>query len=182
MPNQPEPVKWVLESRRLRLRQMRHDDLDVLCAIFSDPIVMRYFPAPWTRDEVQAAVECNLRRYQEDGFGLWMVVRKDKDVIGDCGLVRQELPTGSEIEVGYHFLPDAWGFGYATEAASRCLTHAFDVLKLPRVISLIRPENGPSRRVAERNGQTVAEEIEWQGLRHLVYALKREHWSARRRS
>lgn len=182
MPARPEPAAYVLQSRRLRFRPLREADLDALFSVFGNPLVMRYFPAPWSRQECAAALQRNIQRYAADGFGLWALERIDTgEFIGDCGLVRQQLPSGPEVEVGYHLHPESWGFGYATEAANRCLTYAFDALKLSRVISLIRPENGPSRRVADRNGLRVTGEVEWTGSRHLIFAITQDEWLARRR-
>jgi [ribosomal protein S5]-alanine N-acetyltransferase len=61
----------------------------------------------------------------------------------------------------------------ATEAARACLDYAFSNLGLQRVISLIRPENLPSRRVAERNGMSVEKETIFVGLPHLVYVAQK---------
>jgi len=65
-----------------------------------------------------------------------------------------------------------WNRGLATEAAMACRDHCFD-LGLDRVISLIRPENLPSRRVAEKIGMIIEREVDWHGYRHLVYAAGR---------
>ena len=78
-----------------------------------------------------------------------------------------------EFEVGYHFQRKHWGRGYATEAARGCMKMTFERYGAGKVISLIRPENTPSRRVAERNGMTVERQIMRAGLPHLVYAMKR---------
>lgn len=159
---------------------MRHDDVDALLAIFADPVAMEHFPAVWTRDMVVAFVARNQERYARDGHSLWAVLRKDTgELIGDCGLARQELPTGPEIEVGYHFRRDQWGKGFATEAARACLRHGFEVLRAGRLISLIRPENHPSRRVAERNGLRPSGEVLWSGLPHLIYSISAAEWSNR---
>ncbi len=99
-----------------------------------------------------------------------MVLKATGDVIGDCGLVIQEIDGGPELEVGYHLRRDQWGHGYATEAAHGCMQYAFRTLGAAKVISLIQPENLPSRRVAERNGMQVERQVTHFGLPHLVYA------------
>jgi RimJ/RimL family protein N-acetyltransferase len=86
--------------------------------------------------------------------------------------VRQEIEGIREIEVGYALARHAQGQGIATEAARACMNYAFTTLGEERIISLIRPENLPSRRVAERNGMAVEKEVDFQGLPHLVYAAK----------
>ena len=93
------------------------------------------------------------------------------DLIGDCGITRQEVDGEHFYEIGYHLRRDYWGQGFATEAACACRDWGFAHLKAERLISLIRPENLPSRRVAERNGMTIWKEIIWRGLPHLVYSI-----------
>ncbi len=102
-----------------------------------------------------------------------LVLKTSGDVIGDCGLVTQQIEGRPELEVGYHLRRDQWGRGYATEAAHGCMEFAFGVLHAPKVISLIRPENLPSRRVAERNGMQVEREVMHGGLMHLMYAASK---------
>src|SRR6516165_4035960 len=71
-----------------------------------------------------------------------------------------------------------WNRALISEAARAVRDHGFTVLKLPRVISLIHPENIPSRRVAEKNGMKVEREITFRGFPTLVYAITRERWVA----
>ena len=102
-----------------------------------------------------------------------MVLKTSGEVIGDCGLVTQQIEGRPELEVGYHLRRDQWGHGYATEAARGCMEYAFGTLDAPKVISLIRQENVPSRRVAERNGMKVEREVMYFGLTHLMYAIRK---------
>jgi RimJ/RimL family protein N-acetyltransferase len=72
---------------------------------------------------------------------------------------------------------DFWGRGLATEAAVACRDWGFAHLKAERLISLIRPENATSRRVAERVGMILWKEVEWRGLSHCVYSVLRSETS-----
>ncbi|HUB01180.1 MAG TPA: GNAT family N-acetyltransferase [Terriglobales bacterium] len=164
----------ILETRRLILREFVADDADALARVLSDPETMRYYPAPYDRAGVEDWIACNRQRYRADGVGLWaMVLKTSTEVIGDCGVLRQEVEGKYFFEIGYHLQRDLWGQGLATEAAMACRDWAFAHLKVDRVISLIRPENLASRRVAERNGMTMWKEVEWRGLQHCVYAIER---------
>ncbi len=96
------------------------------------------------------------------------------NVIGDCGIIRQLVEGEYLYEIGYHLRRDYWGQGLATEAAIACRDWAFAHLKNERLISLIRRENLPSRRVAERAGMTVWKEVNWRGLPHYVYSIEKE--------
>jgi RimJ/RimL family protein N-acetyltransferase len=165
----------VLETERLRLRRFRREDVDSVFAIIGDDVAMQYYPKTFTRADAELWIERNLRRYREDGYGLFAVtLRGGEDVIGDCGIIKQNVEGELAMEVGYHFRRDQWGHGYATEAARACLGLAFDGFGAAEVISLIRPENVPSRRVAERNGMGLARQVMHYGLPHLVYAMRRE--------
>jgi RimJ/RimL family protein N-acetyltransferase len=88
--------------------------------------------------------------------------------------VRQNVDAVDEIEIGYHVRRDLWSRGYATEAARACRDFGFANLGVDRLISLIRPENLASRRVAEKNGMTISKEVIKADLLHYVYAIKRD--------
>jgi RimJ/RimL family protein N-acetyltransferase len=146
---------------------------------------MRYYPAPYDRVGVEQWIERNRQRYQDDGVGLWAMelLKKTQDsevqnevqkIIGDCGIILQQVEGERLYEIGYHLRRDFWGQGLATEAAIACRDWAFAHLKADRLISLIRPENLPSCRVAERTGMTVWKEVNWRGLRQHVYSIEKE--------
>jgi len=182
MPAQSNFVKeaWltVLETSRLRLRQMTHADIDNLLGIFADPEAMRYYPATKDRQETEAWINWNLRSYAEHGIGLWIVEAKDTGhFLGQCGLTMQEVEGTWEPEVGYLFLRQHWGQGYATEAAAASLTHGFTRHNFDRIICLASVPNLPSRRVAERLGMHLERQLERRGLQMCVYALNNPHRS-----
>ena len=116
----------------------------------------------------------NIDRYQREGHGLWaMVLKESGELIGDCGCTLQEVDGAYHVEIGYHVRRDLWGGGYATEAAQACTQYAFTTLGFDRVISLIRPENLQSIRVAEKNGLTCEKIIFWRGYDHCIYAKQK---------
>jgi ribosomal-protein-alanine N-acetyltransferase len=165
----------ILETSRLILREFRPEDVDALALTLSDAETMRFYPAPFDRVGVENWISCNLRRYREHGHGLWaMILKSSGELIGDCGLTVQDIEGQNEIEIGYHVRRDLWGRGLATEAARACRDHGFARLPVARLISLIRPENLPSCRVAEKNGMTVWKEVTRATLPHLVYAIQKE--------
>ena len=162
----------VIETARLQLRHLSIDDLDAMHAYLGDAETMKYYPAPYSREFVRQGIEKNVGYYAKYGYGLFGVVLKESgEFIGDCGLVWQDLPSGDELEVGYHFDRVHWGHGYATEAAKACIDYAFRNAGVDHVISLIRPENGPSRHVAERNGLKISRQVVWRGLLHDVWKI-----------
>jgi len=164
----------ILQTPRLRLRELTPQDADAVAQVLSDPETMRHYPAPYDRAGVEQWIERNRQRYQNDGVGLWaMELKQTEEVIGDCGILLQQVEGERFYEIGYHLRRDQWHQGLATEAAIACRDWAFAHLKTNRLISLIRPENLPSRRVAERNGMTLWKEVNWRGLPHCVYSIER---------
>jgi ribosomal-protein-alanine N-acetyltransferase len=165
----------ILQTQRLSLREFVPEDIDALAAVLSDPETMRYYPAPFDRAGVADWIQRNRIRYANDGHGLWaMILNSSGELIGDCGLVRQSVDGVDEIEIAYHVRRDLWRQGYATEAARACRDHGFSTLTVDELISLIRPENLASRRVAEKNGMTIWKEVTRANLLHYVYAIKRD--------
>jgi [ribosomal protein S5]-alanine N-acetyltransferase len=165
----------ILETNRLLLREFVPGDIDALAAVISDPETMRFYPESLDCAGVESWIERNRRRYQDDGHGLWaMVLKSNGEVVGDCGLTRQTVDEVDEIEIGYHVRRDLWGRGLAPEAAGACREYGFEHLGAKRLISLIRPENLPSRRVAEKIGLTWWKDAMWRDLLHCVYVIRRD--------
>lgn len=164
----------VLETERLLLRKFTLGDVAALTAVIGDPIAMRWYPAPFDHDGATAWIKGNIQRYQRDGYGLWaMVLKASAELIGDCGCAIQEVGDKQEIEIGYHVRRDLWGNGYATEAARACMEFAFNKLGARRVISIIRPENVNSLRVAEKNGLTCEKIVIWRNYNSCIYVKER---------
>jgi RimJ/RimL family protein N-acetyltransferase len=88
----------------------------------------------------------------------------------------QETDQGIEPEIGYQVRRDQQGRGYATEMALGCMKYAFEALRTDHIISLIRPDNMASRRVAEKNGLVVDREFIWREQLHLVYRMTKLQW------
>lgn len=165
----------ILETGRLRLRVLTPDDFAALFEFLGDAETMKYYPQPFDAASVRSGIERNIRRFEAYGGGLWAVVHKETDqVIGDCGLIYQRVDEVWELEIGYRFNRRFHHQGLATEAARACRDYGFRHYTVSRLISLIRPENLPSRRVAERNGLQISKETTHAGLRHYVYAINRQ--------
>ena len=172
---------YILETPRLHLREFIPEDADALALVLSDTETMRYYPVQFDRAGVEEWIARNRRRYTVNGHGLWaMILKSTGELIGDCGVTVQNVDGIEELEVGYHLHRDYWSHGYATEAARDCRNWAFDNRNVNYVISLVRPENQPSRRVAERTGMTLWKEIIWRELPHCVYRICRADTPVRR--
>ncbi|HZY97950.1 MAG TPA: GNAT family N-acetyltransferase [Candidatus Baltobacteraceae bacterium] len=173
-----------LHTERLRLRRYRKDDFESAFRLTNDPRVMRYYPAPFDRDRVTRMLENVLRSYDERGYSVLVVERAtDGAYLGQIGLLHWDDVDGREdVEVAYMLVPEAWGAGYATEAARACRDWAFEQLGADRVVSFISVENEPSMRVAERNGMTRLKRLNENrlGIPIYVYAIARDDWESTR--
>ena len=181
-----------LTTARLRLRPWRDGDLPAFAALNADPRVMEHFPGTLSRAESDAPVARNRDHFAAHGFGLWAVeVPGRAPFIGFVGLAvpRFEGPFTPCVEVGWRLAAEHSGQGYATEAASAVLAHAFGPLGLVEVVSFTARANRRSRRVTERLGMTrlPADDFEHPGLPeghplrpHVLSRLSRAIWLAPR--
>jgi len=163
-----------LETARLILRQLTPMDAAALLAIWGDAETMRYYPRPLTAPEVEEWLARQIARYPGGTGLLAMELRENGALVGDCGPVWQDVDGAQELEIGYHVRRDWQNRGLATEAARAVRAYTFGSLDCDHVISLIRPENGPSRRVAEKNGFRMERVVFWRGYDHCVYRSDRK--------
>jgi [ribosomal protein S5]-alanine N-acetyltransferase len=169
----------VFETDRLLLRQITTEDMESILSYTSDPETMVHYPRVWTREIVERLIARVMTTYETRGFGLYVVVLHGTgEVIGDCGFLLQEVNDRQETELGYHIARQHWNRGYATEAARGCRDYAFRQLGLKRLMSLIRPVNLQSRRVAEKTGLTIEQEVVKWGLPHFIYSINDESYAA----
>jgi RimJ/RimL family protein N-acetyltransferase len=167
-----------LTTTRLFLRSFHILDAGPMYRVFGDAQVMRFGDGVQTMEWVQEWLRTCLERYYPAwGFGPYAVVEKSRrSVIGYCGLFFfPELDGEPEVEIGYRLARSAWGQGYATEAARAVRDHAFDILGIQRLISMIDPSNAASIRVAEKIGMRYEKDILLEGYTHPdhVYAISR---------
>lgn len=161
------------DTPRLHLRTMQLSDLDDLLKIFGDPKVMDSFSSqPFNRQQMEQWLQRNLTHQETHGYGLFSVILKSNNLlIGDCGLEHMEIEGEPVTELGYDFRSDYWNQGFATEAASSLRDFALDSLSLPSLISLIRVGNEASRRVSEKIGMQLTDEISKNGIGYWVYSI-----------
>lgn len=153
------------QSPRLVVRPRRRVDLDACLSMDRDPQVTQYIPGPWSQpDAHRAFVLGNMERDYPKGLGYWSVLKRDDSERNDSpafiGWILL-LPYGAvsnEVEIGWRFIRQTWGQGYATEAASLVLDYAFRDLKLDRIVADINPNNIASIRVAEKLGMKFVED------------------------
>jgi ribosomal-protein-alanine N-acetyltransferase len=159
-------VAVILETERLVLREVEDPDAAFMLELLNSPGFLENIGDRNVRDEDQARgfMEERLRgSYREHGFGMWVTVQKsDRRPVGLAGLVRRE---GLDVpDVGYAFLPRAWGQGYAQEAAAAVLAHAQGPLAIPKLAAITKPENFASMAVLKKIGFTFQGMIQLPGI------------------
>lgn len=168
----------ILETPRLLLRHPDMNDVPALYALYRDIEIRRYFPdGVLSYEETKEEVEWYLEghpRYPK--LGLWATVHIESGkFIGRCGLLPWEIDGRLEIEIAYLLDKEFWHQGLATEAAHGIQLYGFEKLHLTRLICLMHPENIASRKVAERIGMKLENQVNGIAADHfptLLYAME----------
>jgi RimJ/RimL family protein N-acetyltransferase len=179
-----------IATPRLRLRGWLDGDRAPFARLNADPEVMRHFPGTLGRASSDRLVDAIVDGWRANGFGLWAVERLgDGALLGFTGLSRPSFEAlfTPAVEVGWRLAREAWGHGYATEAARAALAFGFETVGLGEIVSFTVPANARSRAVMERLGMTrdPADDFDHPKLpeghplrRHVLYRLSRERWRA----
>jgi RimJ/RimL family protein N-acetyltransferase len=162
-----------LETDRLLLREFRPQDVAAHLASARDAEVQEFLGGVREPGDAFLGLAAHAGHWALRGYGSWAVaLRDDPDtMIGRVGLWNPEGWPGLEVIWKLH--REAWGRGYATEAARAAIGYAWTVLQAPVLISLIHPDNVASRRVAERLGHVPAETLEIDGQAGVRHVLAR---------
>ena len=169
-----------LETERLVLRPYRQEDVEDLHAMFSDPEHMTWYPAPFSLQETRVWVDRRLEQYRKPGYSLLIVEdRESGEFLGTAGPTPMLVEDIEHVEIGWHTKPGRKGEGIAPEAGAAARDWAFENLDVDHVISLVRPENTGSNRVAQKLGMHVDAEVDRVGMRHFVYRIDRATWQER---
>lgn len=177
-----------LETARLRLRWLTAGDVASLYEVFGDPEVCRYWSRPHLTgiDEAIILLKEIQQGYASRRLSQWGIATLDGNhVVGTCTLTSFSLEH-RRAEIGFALGRTHWGHGYATEALSALLTHAFESLDLHRLEADIDPRNARSIRVLERLGfrheglQRQRYLINGEAQDALLYGLLASEWPDRR--
>jgi RimJ/RimL family protein N-acetyltransferase len=152
----PRRPSLPVETERLRLRELRADELVPLHRIYGDAETMRHVGRSRRPtadlDATRRVVDFVLRHAEHHGFSMWAIDEIGGDeVVGIAGLIWVE-GHGPDVEAAYVLRRDRWGRGYATEALREVLRIGHEDLGLERIVALAYPENEASRRVMEKAG------------------------------
>jgi RimJ/RimL family protein N-acetyltransferase len=163
-----------IDTGRLILRPFTLDDAEAWLPLITLPDIIRYTgDTPVSSvDEAREILRTRpLRDYAVHGYGRMAVIEKASSrLVGFSGL--KYLEDLGEVDVGYRFLPDCWGKGYATESARPLMEHGRRVHRFGRIVGMAHPDNGVSIRVLEKLGLGFERllEPEGDGVRFRLYA------------
>jgi RimJ/RimL family protein N-acetyltransferase len=163
-----------METERLILRPYTLDDAEAWLPLITLPEIIRYTgetPASSVEQAREILRTRPLRDYEVHGYGRMAVIEKSSGrLVGFSGL--KYLEDLGEVDVGYRFLPDCWGKGYATESARVLMDRGRREHGLARIVGMAHPENTASCRVLEKLGLRFERLLaaDDQGVRFRLYA------------
>ncbi|WP_298470727.1 GNAT family N-acetyltransferase [uncultured Erythrobacter sp.] len=181
------------ETERLILRDWREEDWEPFWQHLNTPTVMRHLGGVADAETRQRAQERLIQYNNEAGHTFWVVERHDDgghlsdEILGFCGLKLCNEPKGpiGDVEAGWRLREDAWGRGYAKEAAQASLDLAFERFDAPHVIALTVEENVASWGLMKRLGMKRREDMDFPdtvswalGETIIVYRIERDEWEA----
>ena len=180
------------ETERLRIRTWDFADRAEFNRLTNNPAVMRWLGGVADEETTTGAFERTDKYQREFGFTFWIVERKsDGEMLGFCGLKRANAPgadlIAGEVEIGWRLREDAWGQGYAKEAAIKCLDLAFDRFAAPRVVAVTAEGNLPSQGLMIRLGMERRADLDFVDARfppdsdinpQVVFAIEAVDWPA----
>jgi RimJ/RimL family protein N-acetyltransferase len=159
-----------LTTERLVLRPPTIGDAEAWHAIYVDAEDVWHGAPRSSFGENRAKLERQIAHHEEHGFGM-CTVELAGATIGAAGL--QHLEGGPEVEVGYRFLKEYWGQGFATEAARASIDFGFGEIGLERIVAVALETNVASRRVLEKCGLREIGLAHVYGVEHVKYEIAR---------
>lgn len=156
-------LPWdILETKRLKVRELSMDDLDDLRAMYDKPHMTDFVEPLYAPEQERQYQQTYIEKiYGFYGFGMWLVFEKETgQLVGRAGFEYRDYCSEGEVEMGYLIDPDMWRNGYATEVCQALLTYARDTMSVLRVLCRVSPENKPSQGLLHKLGFTIREKGE----------------------
>lgn len=171
-----------IETKRLILREFLPSDEVGMFELDSNPAVHKYLgnnPIA-TIEQAREIIEKIRVQYIKNGIGRWATIETTSgQFIGWSGLKFISDVENNQTnfhDVGYRFMPQYWGKGYATESAKAALEYAFNTMKLKEVIGTCHEENKASRKVLEKCGLKFVEKFLWKNITCDWLKITKEEW------
>ena len=149
----------ILETERLIMREMRHDDAEALFDMDSNPNVHIYhWQKPYaTIDEIHTYIEMIRNQYERNNIGRFStIVKETNELIGWTGIkyIDDHIENGNTnfYDYGYRLHEKHWNKGYATEASIAWLDYGFNQMNIKEMNAYTHSENGASNHVLQKVG------------------------------
>jgi ribosomal-protein-alanine N-acetyltransferase len=166
-------MKTILETTRLSLYPYSLQDAPFLLSLVNEPTWLQFIgdrKVYTLEDAERYLVEGSIRSYAEHGFGFWKVTVKNTGVpIGSAGLAKRDYL--AEVDLGFAFLPEYTGQGYAYEAAQAIVQYAKDHLHLAELVAFTTKDNKASIKLLEKLGFTYTRPLDLDGEELNVYYI-----------
>lgn len=177
---------YIFKSERLGFRNWNDNDLAEFAKMNADLDVMEYFPKPLTKNETSDFIIRLQKHYKVNGYNYFATeILETGELIGFIGLAYQEYETKftPATDIGWRLKKSAWGNGYATEGAKRCLEFAFKELNLEKIISVFTEKNIKSESIMKKIGMKKIGEFIHPKLKDypeyekcICYEIQRNTW------
>lgn len=143
----------IIQTERLTLRELQLSDAAFALRLYNDPSFLQHIGDKGVRTIADA--ENNLQKgaiasYAEHGYGMWLAENRQGEAIGMCGLIKRDFL--AETDLGYAYLPEYFGQGYAYEAATAVLAYAAKHTALTTVVAIVSPANQASKALLQKLG------------------------------
>jgi|TARA_B110000902_G_scaffold6928_1_gene8272 RimJ/RimL family protein N-acetyltransferase len=165
-----------IETNRIIFRALSADDFDAWMPLFALKEVAIFLDMDQKltqRERCQQWFDKSFHR-QENNLGIMHAIidKKTGQLVGQCGLLIQTIQNTERLEIGYSILPEFWGRGYASEAATTFRDYAFENNLADSLISMVHVDNIASEKVAIKNGMAFEKQI---GSFH-IFSITKEQW------
>jgi len=164
------------ETERLKFRLLKSEDFDSWVELFKANNVAEYLELNPKLSEFELCTlwfEKAFHRYENDLGGMNVLIdKKTNRLVGQCGLLIQNMDNIERLEMGYSILPEFWNQGYASESAMKCKNYAFENSFADSLISMIHIDNLGSEKVALKNGMTFEKKLN----SFNIFRIDKEDW------
>lgn len=165
-------VPYILETERCKLRVFIPEDADAVYRLNQHPDIYRFTTdLPFESVEHARQFILDYEAQRMDGLGRWAVILKSNDTfIGWCGL--KFHPDENEVDVGYRFLPEYWGQGFAVETGKACIEYGYSK-GLQRIVARVHKENSRSIRVSEKLNMYYEKDLMYDGVPWMNFVIEK---------
>ena len=154
----------LIETPRIILRHWRESDRNAFAELNAHPEVMWDLGGPIDRRSSDEKFDRYVAAYETHGFTRWAIETSSGKFLGYAGIMpsRPRHPLGPHTEIGWRLRREAWGFGYATEAAAAALADGFERCGLTKVLAYTAPDNMRSQAVMDRLGLVRSSSLDYE--------------------